>query len=207
MNRKYPLKVRIKTFFYYYKWYLLAAVIVLIGLIPVFKNLFGIGIVVPDYRVACVTAGGISDAAAEELTAAMEALGEDLNGDGTVKVELVQYRTGAGDAETKMYFGYASTITIQADIERGESHFFLMDDPERLQLGYQILADANGKLPEDTDYSADGRYVRWCDVRLHLSEDAQKELSPLYFGQRGYYQEEQIPYLEQYHRLWETLTQ
>lgn len=203
----YSRRKKLEIWFYYYKWWLAAAIFVLILLIPVFRNLLGIGIVNPDYQIACVTAGGISDSTVQALTEALEAMGQDLNGDGIVKVSLVQYRTGAGDQETKLYFGYASTITIQADITECDSHFFLLDNPERFQIGYQVLADEQGSLPEDNDYSADGRYLPFPALKLSLPEEAARELSGLYIGQRGYYEESRVPELPAYRALWKLLTQ
>lgn len=199
-------KAKIANWWYYYKWWVIVGTIVFISLIPVFKNLLRIGIVEPDYCIAVVTAAGISEGTAEELSAALEQLGTDLNGDGEVVVEVKQYSTGAGDQETVMYYGYASTITIQADIAENDSHFFLVDDPEKFQIAYQILADEAGKLPADDDFHADGRYVPFSALKLTLSEGASAELAPLFAGQRGYFREEEVPHLAEYQALWRIMT-
>lgn len=194
------------NWWYYHKWAVISAVIVLIMLIPVFKNWFGIGVVEPDYQIAVITAAGISEETADELSDAVAELGEDLNGDGEIVVEVKRYTTGAGDRETVMYFAYASSITIQADIAENESHFFLIDDPERFQIAYQILADSDGKLPADDDFDAEGRFLPMGDLRLKLSNAAKEELAPFFMGQRGYYREEEIPYLSEYHQIWKKMT-
>lgn len=199
---KYPWKVRVKTWFYYYKWWALAAIIILISLIPVFKSLLGIGVVHPDYQIAVVTAGGISQEAEDELKAALERLGQDCNGDGRVVVSVVQYRTGAGDQETMMGFQQAANIQIQGDLSQNGSHFFLMEDPAWFQRAFQVLSDGDGKLPDDADFSAEGRYVSAGNLSVPLGE----ELSRLYLGQRGYYNEEKIQYLSEYRGLWQALT-
>lgn len=202
---QYTRLQRLQNWWYYHKVLVIAAVIVVVMLIPVAQNLLGIGVVEPDYQIACVTKGGISDKTAEELCRACEALGQDLNGDGKVVVNLVSYNTGAGDQETTMYFGYASTITIQADIELGESQFFLIEEPERFQIAYQLLADENGKLPPDEDYSIDGRCFSCEDLALNLSDSARKELSGLFLGRRGYIDESKVSDLEAYGAFWKQL--
>lgn len=176
----------------YYKWWALAGIVVLISLVPVLKNALGIGVIKPDYGVALVTSAGVSEETVAELEEALSAFGEDLNGDGAVTVKVTQFRTGAGDAETSLYLGYAGTITVQADIERKDSHVFLMQEPEKFQIAYQILADAEGQLPEDMDFRAEGRFVPFHAERLSLSEKARQELSGLSIGQRGYFQEEKM---------------
>ena len=184
----YSLKTKIKTWFYYYKWPLLIGIVALVIFVPMFKDALGIGVTRPDYKFACVTESGISEETAAALTAALEEMGSDLNGDGVVSVQLTQFRTGNGGQEAMEMYAYASTIAAIADMQ-----------------AYQILADENGKLPQDEDYSAEGRYISCKDWSLNLSGTAREELSGLYIGQRGYVHEEKIDHLADYRQLWEAI--
>ena len=201
----YSLKTKIKTWFYYYKWPLLIGIVALVIFVPMFKDALGIGVTRPDYKFACVTESGISEETAAALTAALEEMGSDLNGDGVVSVQLTQFRTGNGGQEAMQMYAYASTIAAIADMQAEESHFFLFENPEAFQQVYQILADENGKLPQDEDYSAEGRYISCKDWSLNLSGTAREELSGLYIGQRGYAHEEKIDHLADYRALWEAI--
>ena len=201
----YSTKTKIKTWFYYYKWPLVIGIVALLIFAPMFKDALGIGVTRPDYKFACITESGITEETASELTAALEEMGRDLNGDGVVSVQLTQFRTGNGGQEAMEMYAYASTIAAIADMQAEESHFFLFQNPEAFQQAYQILADEDGKLPEDEDYSADGRFFPCSDLNLNLSEEARQELSELYIGQRGYTHEERIEHLQAYRELWEAI--
>ena len=198
----YSTKTKIKTWFYYYKWPLVIGIVALLIFVPMVKDALGIGVTKPDYKVACVTESGITEETASALTAALEEMGRDLNGDGVVSVQLTQFRTGTGGQEAMEMYAYASTIAAIADMQAEESHFFLFRNPEAFQQAYQILADEDGKLPQDEDYSAEGRYISCNDWSLNLSGTAQEELSGMYIGQRGYAREERIEHLSDYRALW-----
>lgn len=198
----YSTKTKIKTWFYYYKWPLVIGIAAILIFAPMVKDMLGIGVTKPDYKVACVTEYGITEETAAALTAALEEMGRDLNGDGVVSVQLTQFRTGNGGQEAMELYAYSSQVAVIADMQAEESHFFLFRDPAQFQQTYQILADEDGKLPVDEDYSPDGRYLSCNDWTLTLSDEAREELSGMYIGQRGYAREEKIDHLSDYRALW-----
>lgn len=203
----YTRKEKLQNWFYYYKWWLALVVFLLSVFVCILCRALGVGQIRPDYTLAAVTPTGISGETAEALSRALETFGEDLNGDGRVRVNVVQYKTGAGaDAESSYYYGYAAEIELYADINDNISQLFLLSDPRSFQLSVQALADAAGNLPDDADYSVEGRTIPWTALGLALGEPADSELAGLQLGIRGWYDETKVPY-EAYRAFWERLTE
>lgn len=205
---------RFQNWLYYHKlWLIVAAVLLWIGGTMVW-NLLGIGKTEPDYRFAYVGSAPLPEDCVAALETQLATLGEDLNGDGSVVVTLQQHVTGSGaDEETALAYGYAASVTLMADLTDEESCFFLLEDPEAFQLDYQILADADGEMPESGDFSVEGKTWRWEDcpvlAGLELGSGAegayQSLLASLYVGMRCYYQPERVPAWEQYRSYWNTM--
>ncbi len=38
-------------------------------------------------------------------------------------------------------YNYASNVKVMADLESNESYFFLLEDPEEFQTGYEVLRE------------------------------------------------------------------
>lgn len=222
--RELTKKEKAANWFYYYKWWLLAGAVLIAILGSILWNALGIGKVRPDYIFAYVGEYALPEDCAAALQEQLAALGEDVNGDGQTAVELRQYVSGNAEnaPESAMQYAYAATVTLSADINQGESYFFLMQDPEGFQLTTQALAGPDGSMPERDDYSVDGRAYLWSDcpalAGLPLggyeqealdgtaySGDCQELLADLYIGRRGFYNEKQAKNLEQNEALWEIL--
>ncbi len=95
----------------------------------------------------------------------------------------------------------ASSSMLEGDLVSRQSYFFLLEDPQGFCRAYQALADADGELPPEGD-------ITWEDKVYPVSEiieDMPAEESGLYFGRRGFYQEQTIKYRECYDRLWDAL--
>ena len=85
-----------KNWWHYHKWHVVIAV-VLVGIgINLVCNALGIGQIRPDYQIAYVGGNTLPDDTATAIEAAFAALGEDLNGDGKVVVQLNQYASAGG---------------------------------------------------------------------------------------------------------------
>lgn len=218
-------KERAANWFYYNKWWLVMWAILLAVLGSILWNFLGIGKVRPDYIFAYVGTSALPDDCAAALEREFAALGEDVNGDGQVTVELRQYVSGSSesDPESALSRAYAASVTLAADITAGDSHFFLVEDPAQVQKSYLIFTGPDGAMPETDDYSIDGRVFRWedCPVLsgLELGEyqvealghsvtgSCQELLSGLYFGRRGFYDEKQASGREADGVLWNLLTE
>lgn len=180
---------KLKNWLHYHKWWLLVGAVLVWILGGVLWDALGIGKTQPDYILAYVGREALPETLCGELSAALEQLGADGNGDGRVRVELRQYVTErSGDPVSALGFQYAEDTRLLADITAGESYFFLTDDPERLQRNYQILADWDGSAPEEDDERAEGKVLRWedCPVLAGL-ELEQARLSGLWLGRRCFY--------------------
>ena len=149
----------------HYHWLYLVIGAVLVWIIgSMLWNVLGIGQIRPDYRIAYVGKSTLTDAEVEAIETAFASLGVDVNGDGCVKAELTQYGVyKTGDLETNLYYNYASDTLLIADIEAGDSYFFLTDDPRGLQRAYQILANPDGSPPAETDFGVDGKAIPLAD--------------------------------------------
>lgn len=140
---------KLKNWFYYHKWWLLAGAVLLWILGSILWNALGIGQVKPDYRFAYVGAEPLADGTAAALEQYFTTLADDRNGDGQVKIELRQYALSrTGDAETSLYYNYAADTVLVADITAGESYFFLTETPDALQRAYEIFAAEDGTPAE-----------------------------------------------------------
>ncbi len=173
-------KERIENWFHYHWLWLVIGAAGLLFLGTVLWNLLGIGRVKPDYVFAYVAKEPLSEEQAAAFEQALSALGTDVNGDGTVKVTLNQYLTHrGGDAETALYFNQAADTKLLADVTKGDSYFFLTDDPKALQRDYQLLANADGSAPDEDDRDVSDKAFSWenCPVLAGLNLDPD-----VYFG-------------------------
>ncbi len=213
---------KVKNWLYYHAIYLAAAAVVLAVAGTMIWNALGIGRTRPDYIFAYVGKNALPEDTVQALQRELAALGEDVNGDGETAVELRSYVSGGGDQETAAGFGAAAAVTLTADITRGESVFFITDDPAALQLRYQILAGPDGSLPAEDEYGWEGRALLWGDcpvlAALALGDYAQDMLNAqvtgdsgalmaqMYIGRRGFFDPEQEKNREANEKLWTILT-
>ena len=221
--RQYTTKEKFSNWFYYYKWWLLIALILLYIIGSMIWNKLGIGRSAPDYRFAYVGSRFLPKQCAEILERQLACLGEDVNGDGVVKVEIRQYVTGDMTDPENLTYGYASEIKLMVDISEGESYFFLLEDPEAFQLNYQVLTHLDGSIPDDSDFSITDKVLCWgdcpvlsglelgdfeaADMNQAVAGSYQEWLSSLYFGRRFFSDESSVKNREEQEELWRILTE
>lgn len=125
------MKKKLQNFWYYYKWYLVAAAVVAVLLAD-----FAWGkekLVEPDYQTALVTGGQISEERRAQLEETLETLWDDRNGDGQIHVQVNFYRYDARTTRTDDTAVFmASAVQLAADLQLGESGCFLTDCPQLL---------------------------------------------------------------------------
>ncbi len=215
---------RVKNWLYYHAIYLIAGAVILGILLSMLWNVLGIGKVKPDYIFAYVGRAALPQETREALRTGLASLGEDVNGDGEVSVELRSYVSGGGgDPDTAALYAAAAQTTLIADITSGETVFFLVENPEVFEAQYQILAGPDGALPDDDDFSWEGRALRWSDcpalAALELGQFREDDgtggvwsgssdelVSGLYIGRRGWVDPKQNKHAETDLRLWEAMT-
>lgn len=222
--RQYTKKEKLANWFYYYKWWLLVALILLYIIGSILWNKLGIGKTEPDYRFAYIGSTSLPEQCREALEKEIARMGEDINGDGQVIVEVRQYVMNEVQADPdNLAYRYAVEITLTADISDGESYFFLMEDPEAFQFNYQVLAHLDGSIPDDEDFSAKDKTLCWGDCPVlsgldlrdyeeadrnrTVTESYQERLSTLYFGRRFFEDGSSVKNKEAQERLWRILTE
>ena len=135
----------------------------------------------------------------------------DYNGDGAVKTVLHMYLCADEDstAEARQPAA-ASEIALAGDINDCESYLFLMEDPARVQLDWQILARADGSCPEPSDYAAGDKTLPLSALPLDLSGVTDEEdlavLRTLQAGRRCFYTDRTCRHREELEAFWAALT-
>lgn len=221
--REYTKFEKFQNWFYYHKFGLAAAVLVVWIAGSMLWNALGIGRTEPDYRFAYVGGRELTAETVEVLKTALASFGTDLNGDGRVTVSLTQHITSDSANSDNMMYGYAAQMTVLADITAGESTFFLLEDPVSFQQSFQILAHPDGSIPAEDDFAAMDKVFLWknCPALASLELGTYEEklldmtatgqiqdlLSGLYLGQRYYYIPEQQPYPEGENAFWQAMTE
>ncbi len=201
-------KQRMANWFYYNKWWLLVGLVLLSIIGSIVWNALGIGKTKPDYIFAYIGSKDLPQTCAEALEGELASLGQDVNGDGKVAVELRQYITNrSGDPETALYYNYADETVLLADITRAESYFFLVEDAAKVQKAFQIFAMADGTPPADEDLSVEDKVYQWqdCPVLSGLETD-QTLLKDLYIGRRYFVDDQRAQEQEAAALLWDILT-
>ena len=207
-----------KNWWHYHKWHI-AIGVVLAGIgVSILCHALGVGQIRPDYQVAYVGTNALPDDTSAAIEAAFASMGEDLNGDGRITVQLNQYAsTGDTDAEMAISAG----VTLMADLMNRDSYFFLLEDPEGFQMNYRSLRRLDGSLPEEGDYSADGTYLAWgscpaladMDLGSYSYQVAGKTVTGssnelaagLSVARRGFWTDETCKYPEGCDALWDRL--
>ena len=221
--REYSKWEKFQNWFYYNKLWVFVGAVILWVVGSMLWNVLGIGQTKPDYRFVYVGNRKLPEDCIEALEAGLATMADDCNGDGTVTVVVTQCVTTSNEALENRIYGYGSEITLLADITEGESYFFLMDDPEAVQLSFQILANSDGSIPADDDYEAMDKVFAWADcpqlssLELGTYEDAyldqletgncQDLLSGLYIGRRYYYDSSMEKNPEGNEKLWQAMTE
>lgn len=200
---------RLANWFYYNKWWIAAGAVLIYIVGSILWSALGIGQIRPDYIFAYVGSGELPEELADSLEEALAALGQDVNGDGQVVVELRQYAVNrSGDPETAMYYNQAADVALVADISEAESYFFLMEDAGSVQKAYQILARPDGTPSEEDDESVEDKVFLWrdCPVLSALAVE-QEPLENLSLGRRSFFDEKQAEDQEANEALWEMITE
>ncbi len=166
----------------YYNWKWIAVIAAVLAAV-VSLIMWSLGKTKPDYTLAYVGRNGLTEGTEKALLSALQALGEDVNGDGEVTVELQTYVTGGNalDVDNAEY-STAVSVRLLADLTEGDSAFFVTDDPEGLQMTYQIFAMPDGTQPAEDDLSWEGKALALDDLPALNPENE----TGLYIGRRWF---------------------
>lgn len=208
-----------KNWWYYHKWHIAIGLALTAMSAGLLLQVLGAGRRSPDYQVAYVGAHSLPEETAAALEAGFAALGEDLNGDGQVVVQLNQYPSDHGmDGEAAL----AAQTALMADLVSCESYFFLMEDPEDFLREGQVLRRLDGSLPEEGEPAEDaclawdrcpalaamelGEY-RYFLLGEEVSGDSRELVSGLFIGRRGFWTEKTCAYPDGCDALWEKIVE
>ena len=207
--RELTKKEKALNWLHYNKLWLIAAAVLIWIAGSMLWNILGIGVTRPDFIIAYIGPAQIPDEEAQKLEHGFSELGFDLNGDGKCAVELRRYYTDRqGDPETAMYYNYAADTGLIADITKGDSIFFITDNPKKIQRSYQIFAADDGSMPDDFNFEAMDRVYLWgsCPALGALELDPEI-FDGLYIGRRGFFDEKQAAEHAGCETVWAAITQ
>ena len=194
---------RRQNWWHYYKWYVLLALLLLGIGASLLKSALHIGEILPDAQIAYVGESMLPEGTVQALEAALAAYGEDVNGDGRVKITLNQYVQPRNQEDSS--YAAAAQIRLMADLEGGESGLFLLQDYETFQTNYDILAPSPAlwsDCPALTGLDL-GEY-RENVAGETLAGHSQALLEPLWAARRGEWREAEDGAV--YDRLWDAIT-
>lgn len=151
-------KQKRQNFWFYYKWHVIIGIIIIAIIAFTIRDFANR--VNPDYTIGVITYNTSSTDMFEALQAPLAAFGEDLNGDGSVVVDVAQYDFASEDPQVIM----ATSARLMGDFQTNQSIFFLTDDVEEAQKQLAAFAYNDGSAPaegEEVDYSRMG--IAWGD--------------------------------------------
>lgn len=211
----------------YHKFWVLLGAVALIGSALLIRDIFFRP--EPDYQVGYICKTAPPEEVLNNLQARLEELGEDVNGDGRVMVELFTYIMGFDNVSMLDVDAVSSGITrLTVDLSMGRVYVLLLDDPEGFQGRIGALSYLDGAAPplDDPAYGAadwTGMVYAWdnCPVLanmdlgtytrfLDLSEqeiDGQEAMAGLYIGRRAALNEGQKASFAADEALWRRLTE
>lgn len=134
------------NFWFYHKWH------VIIGTVAVLLIAFFVHDMLnqehPDYEIGLIAQKSYTDTATTALEKEFEKVGQDLNHDGKVLVQVNAYTIDNSD-KVDPNVQMASVTKLTADLSEGTSVIFLTDDGsfKNQQKSNQLFAYADGKTP------------------------------------------------------------
>lgn len=190
-----PQEKRANWLHYHRIHFIIGAVLLLVG-VGVVKDVFMK--TEPDYQIGYFSDLYLSDTLEAEIEERLSALGEDLNGDGKVVVQLNPYVIVPEDP-----LSYTVQISMVGDMSVGLSDYYLVADPVFFQEEYGILTMTDGSIFDvGMDPNLCVRYpVKDCAVfdGLEFEED-------LYLTRRQFVKEEDLKAHAGAAGLWDTMT-
>ena len=180
---------------YYHRiHFVIAAVLIVLG-IGFVKDVFMK--TEPDYMIGFSSYAPLDDEIEMAIEARMAELGEDLNGDGKVVVQLNNFVINPDDP-----LSYTVQISLMGDLSVGQSDYFLIDDPVKFQSEYGVLTMSDGSMfDEGMDPELCIRYALDDCSAFDDIETGQK----LYLTRRQFVKEEDIELHKAADGLWETM--
>lgn len=219
-----------RNWWYYHKWHVVIGIFCLIFMANIGYDMIHNARNKPDYKIAYVGSADLPADTVEALELAFATLGEDLNGNGKVQVELLSYTLADEETsgqpsmdENDAERSYNASMMLLMNIETVESMIFLLEDPEAFSANYPVLTRVDGTKVDDTSDSDVPTCYRWADCPVLASlelgtfeiplvgeiavGDSQKAMENIYVARRGLWDDGTNDTIEGALRLWETMTE
>ncbi len=142
-----PKKRDFGDFWYYHKWHLLLALVVIVFAAFLLHDLFFKAR--PDYQVSVVSEQSLSEASAQQMEQELARYGTDQNGDGKVLVQLNQY-VFPTDKTIQNQANEAAWVKFESDLTAGTSVIFFTDEGsfQTVQKQLKIFGNVDGSAPK-----------------------------------------------------------
>ena len=203
MEKSYTTREKLENWLYYNWW---------IPVLVLFLLVVGGSMIVArseqdrtkaDYRVAYVGYQVLEGEMLEAAEWAFVSLGTDVNGDGMVTVSISQYITGDQSGFEGAYYGRAAEVALLADLDEGESYFFLLDEPEAFQKSLLILANPDGSPAAEDDTNVADKVFACGSLPAFAGLETE---NPLYLGRRCFLNPDMEANSNENAALWAALT-
>lgn len=190
------------------KWVTLAALVCAVLAGDFVYDLLHRGQNEPDLHIAYVGSHAMPAGAAEAVEALFSGLCRDVSGNGRVEAALHEYIVPKNDPTEEILTGQhiamaqGASMALLGDLDAVTSTIFLLEDPEWFQEEFQILARADGTLPEDTPDSDVPMSFAWAEC------PALEQAIPgvgLYVARRGFWNGERTAQIENALELWQSI--
>lgn len=215
----------------YHKWHLVIGAVCVLLLCSLISDMVHNSGNKPDYTIAYVGTTTLPDDTRRALEEAFAQVGEDLNGNGKVQVDLVEYLLYDDAAEEinpalqeeRAERAYNASMLLQLNVETVESMIFLLEDPELFQANYHILTRVDGTKPGETPDSDQPLWYEWgsCPVLTAMdlgtfeipvvggtaTGDSQLALAHICIARRGLWDDAPSDRTDGALRLWDILTE
>lgn len=133
-----------KNWWQYNKWVVAAVVAALVVIVWLSVDGYNNRRTAADYQVAYVGSGLLPDDTAAAVEAVFAQFGEDLTGDGVVRVMVRQFVLENDPMKA---------TELMLDLSSGQSVFYLLEDPASFQETYGALSYRDGVFAEDAQRS------------------------------------------------------
>lgn len=184
---------KLAHWWYYHKVHLLLAGLALLGIL--YFTLQDRNRIPPDYTVGWVSGRRLDQETAEAVSQRAAQYGRDLNGDGRVHVDVHQINLDLGmvlDRGTEGQQEYGELLSLDSDLEVGQSGIFLTDDPASFQMYTGALLYRDGTQPEEKAEDWENMVISW----------EQEGIGTVYAGLRGCWKDSWRETWETYREMW-----
>lgn len=221
----YTTQERLRNWWDYHKGWVVFGTILCIGALSLIRDIFFRP--KPDYQIAYVSTTPLPSAVLASLQQQLEAIGDDVNGDGRVLVELLTYDIGFDALSQMNVEATSANITrLTVDLTSGGVYILFLEDPQGFQARMGGLSYLDGTAPplDHTASAEDWRQMVYpwesCPVltslelgtyRVFLDPDereidGQTAMERLYVARRVIRDDAQREAFAADERLWQRLT-